>query len=418
MPLDPLFWLINVQLIPFLIMGVNGVLAPVENANQQKFWDEAHQKVRDINPVVIGITGSFGKTSVKHILGHILKSQAPTLMTPGSVNTPMGIARIVREQLEPNHKYLIVEMGAYGPGSIERLCRLTPPSMGIISAIGHAHYERFKTLDAVAKTKYELAESVVGKGGQMIVHERTMRFEYARNLREQYKKNFIVCGESPPAAHSAKAEPSYLEKDDLEIHKIIQGVKGLEVRFTWKGTIYNVEAPLYGIHHGHNIALAFAMAFELNITSKDIQTALQSLPQIEHRLEVRKQPGGITIIDDAFNSNPLGFQSALNLLQVLGKQTRKILITPGMVELGKIHDEAHRKIGLSAGEICDIVIAVQPKRIPTFIEGVKKTEPSREIIEVESFAEAQKWIGENKREGDVILLENDLPDLYERIPQM
>ena len=417
-PLDPLFWLINVQLVPFMIMLVNMALSPVENATQQKFWDEANQKVLDLNPTVIGITGSFGKTSVKHILGHILKSQASTLITPGSVNTPMGIARIVREQLEPNHKFLIVEMGAYGPGSIERLCRLTPPNMGIISAIGHAHYERFKTLDAVAKTKYELAESVVGKGGQMIVHERTMRFEYARNLREQYKKNFVVCGESPPATKAGKAEAHFLEKGDLEIHKIIQTVHGLEVRFTWKGTIYNVEAPLYGIHHGHNIALAFAMAFELNISSKDIQTALQSVPQIEHRLEVRKQPGNLTVIDDAFNSNPLGFQSALNLLSTLGQSGRKILITPGMVELGKIHDEAHKKIGRSAGEVCDVVIVVQPKRIPTFIEGVKETGANKKIMDVESFAEAQKWIVENKQDGDVVLLENDLPDLYENVPKM
>src|SRR5690606_21962950 len=129
--------------------------------------------------------------------------------------------------------------------------------------------------------------------------------------------------------------------------------------------IYSADAPLFGIHHGHNVALAFVTALTLGVSSADIQTALGSLPQIQHRLEVRKQ-GDITIIDDAYNSNPVGFQSALNLLAVLHKNGRKILITPGMVELGKAHDEAHHKIGISAGAICDIAIVVKGSRIPSF----------------------------------------------------
>ncbi|MCB1721175.1 MAG: UDP-N-acetylmuramoyl-tripeptide--D-alanyl-D-alanine ligase [Rhodospirillales bacterium] len=414
----PWLWILNIHLIPFMILFVNMMLAPFEEMNQKKFWNEAHNKVLDYQPTVIGITGSFGKTSVKHILGHILKTQAPTLVTPGSVNTPMGISRILREQLEPEHKYLIVEMGAYGRGSIDRLCRLTPPDFGIITSIGHAHYERFKSLETVAETKYELAEAVVGRGGQVVVHERTLRFDYTRAMKEQNENHFIVCGESADVDKSKQADKSYLKKGDLEIHKIIQGGKGLEVRFTWKNVTYNVEVPLFGIHHGHNIALAFVTAFELGVSSKDIQTALQSLPQIEHRLEVRKQSGGLTIIDDAYNSNPMGFQSALGLLSQIGSSKRKILITPGMVELGKIHDEAHKSIGAYAGEVCDIAIVVKGKRIPTFITAFKETGASKQLHEVESFDEAQKWIAKNKQDGDVVLIENDLPDIYERVPRI
>ncbi len=409
----PWIWIVNIHLIPFYIIFVNALLMPFEELQQKKFWKEAHNKVLDVQPIVIGITGSYGKTSVKHILGHVLKSQAKTLITPGSVNTPMGISRIIREELEDDHKYLIVEMGAYGHGSIARLCRLTPPEFGIITAVGHAHYERFKTLDAVAETKYELAESVISPGGQMIVHERTLRFEASRAIKEQNENQFIVCGETPVADTA-----SYLKKGDLEIQKIIQNTSGLEVRFNWKNVQYNVECPLYGIHHGHNIALAFVAAFELGVSSADIQSAMLSLPQIEHRLEVRKQAGGLTIIDDAYNSNPLGFQSALGLLSQIGKSGRKILITPGMVELGKIHNEAHKKIGSYAGEVCDIVIVVKGKRIPTFIDGFKETGGSKEIHQVASFDEAQKWIAKNKKDGDVVLIENDLPDIYERIPKI
>ncbi|MEM7651415.1 MAG: UDP-N-acetylmuramoyl-tripeptide--D-alanyl-D-alanine ligase [Pseudomonadota bacterium] len=415
----PWIWIVNIHLIPFTILFVNMVLFPFEEMTQKKFWDEAHNKVLDYQPTVIGITGSYGKTSVKHILGHILKTQASTLITPGSVNTPMGIARVVREQLEPEHKYLVVEMGAYGPGSIKRLCNLTPPDYGVITAIGHAHYERFKTLEAVAETKYELAEAALNKDGTVIAHERTLRFEHARTIKEQNEGSFIICGESSFADKASKNEKSFLKKGDLEIQKIIQGLKGLEVRFSWKNVSYNVEVPLYGIHHGHNIAIAFATAYELGVSSADIQTALQTLPQIQHRLEVRKQSGGLTIIDDAYNSNPLGFQAALGLLnQMGGGGGRKILITPGMVEMGKIHDDAHKKIGLYAGEVCDIAIVVKGKRIPTFIEGFKQTGGSKTLQTVESFDEAQKWVAKNKKDGDVVLIENDLPDIYERVPKI
>jgi len=414
----PWIWLFNIHMIPFSILLINGLLSPFEQATQKKFWAEAHNKVLDYQPTVIGITGSYGKTSVKHILGQILKTQAPCLITPGSVNTPMGISRIIREQLEPDHKYLVVEMGAYGHGSIARLCTLTPPDMGIITAVGHAHYERFKSLDAVAETKYELAQATIDKGGKVIAHERTLRFEHARDMKEHNEDSFIICGETPAVDKSKQADISYLQKGDLTINKIIQTGNGLDVRFTWKKVTYSVETPLFGLHHGHNIALAFAAAFELGVSSADIQSALLKLPQIEHRLEVRKQSGGLTIIDDAYNSNPLGFQSALGLLSQIGNGRRKILITPGMVELGKIHDEAHKKIGTYAGEVCDIAIVVNGKRIPTFISGFKETGGSKPIHEVDTFNDAQKWIAKNKQDGDVILIENDLPDIYERVPKI
>ena len=147
--------------------------------------------------------------------------------------------------------------------------------------------------------------------------------------------------------------------------------------------------------------------------------ALRSTPQITHRLEVKRQPDGTTLIDDAFNSNPAGFASALELLNTLGvAHARKILITPGMVELGEAHSEEHRKIGVLAGKICDIVIAVHPERIRSFTRAFKETAPQKELVEVSKFTEAATWLDLNRKTGDVILIENDLPDLYERIPKI
>jgi len=396
----PLLWIVSVQLIPLLLVLANVVLQPWENSVQKKFWKQAHEKLAALDPKVIGITGSYGKTSVKHILGHILKTQAPTLITPGSVNTPMGITRIIREQLEETHKYFVVEMGAYGPGSIERLCRLAPPDVGVITAIGQAHYERFKSLDTVAEAKFELAESVLQNGGTTIVHDSCLRLAYAQKFVEGHRDKFIVCGNT---SHK-----------DMDIASVTQRADGIEVQLTWQGTAYTLNMPLFGLHHGQNAALAFAAAASLGIDPENIVIALKSVPQIQHRLEVKKQAGDITFIDDAFNSNPEGFASALTLLRAM--PGRKILITPGMVELGAAHDEEHEKIGKLAGEICDVVLLVLPERVPSFITGYKSS--GRQLIEVRSFNEASSWLAQNQKAGDVVLIENDLPDLYERLPKL
>ncbi len=414
----PLFlWIIMVQLIPIVLIIGNASLAPREAAIQQKFYNDAKTRLEQINPTIIGITGSYGKTSVKHILGHILKSHTPTLITPGSVNTIMGITRIIREQLTPNHKYFIVEMGAYGKGSIAALCDLTPPDFGIITSIGHAHYERFKSLEAVVEAKYELAQAVITKHGTIIVHEKTLKFEHSRNIRHKAMDSFIACGEPMRTKKpKSKQEFSYLTDDDLKILSITQTPKGIAVEVEFKDEKHVLRAPIYGVHHGHNIALSFACAIEIGIEAKRIKTALASTPQIKHRLEVKRQIDGTIIIDDAYNSNPPGFRSALHVLGVLSKDNggRAILITPGIIELGSAHDEVHKTLGALAAEICDIVIVINPTRIPTFIEGFY-TNHGKTLKEFDRFEQAQEWIFKNKQEGDVILLENDLPDIYEQV---
>ena len=414
----PAIWIIVVQAIPFMLLLGNSSLAPYEAAVQKKFYNEAQAKLAEVNPTVIAITGSYGKTSVKHILGHILKNAAPTLTTPGSVNTVMGVTRIIREQMEPHHKYFITEMGAYGPGSIAGLCAFTPPDIGIITSIGHAHYERFKSLETVVHAKYELAESVLARNGTMIVHEKTLKFQHSRNIRNRAMDNFIACGEPSKTQNpTTQKEFSYLAPNDLKIISVKQTPKGLCIKLEWQEESYTLRAPLYGIHHGHNIALAFACAMTLGMDAKDIKSALATTAQIRHRLEVKQQSDGTIIIDDAYNSNPPGFRSALHVLGVLAADQggRAILVTPGIVELGTAHDEVHTTLGTLAAGTCDIVIAVNPQRIPTFINAFQTNSRGKILMEVDSFAQAQEWIFANKKNNDVILLENDLPDIYEKI---
>jgi len=393
-------WLVPLHLLPLLLVTANLLLTPIEQHIQNKFWQEAHDKLLRLKPTIVGITGSFGKTSVKHMLGHVLDMQAPTLVTPGSVNTPMGISRIVREQLEDRQRFFIAEMGAYGIGSIARLCRLAPPDVAVITAIGHAHYERFKSLDAVAQAKFELAEAVAANGGKIIAAEQVLEFGPTRKFYEAHRAKFTTVGTSAQA--------------ELGVTAIRQTAAGTETDVTWRDAPYTLKAPLYGEHHGMNLALTFAAAVVMGVAPADIVLSLSSLPQIKHRLEVKREPNGSIIIDDAYNSNPVGFASGLAALDLLRTgDGRRILVTPGMVELGAAHDEQHRKIGTVAGARVDVLLAVVPERIDALVSSYKAANPAGSVISCENFAAAQGWLNANLRGGDVVLLENDLPDLYE-----
>ncbi len=394
-------WLIPVQALPFTLALANLLLVPYEKHVQQRFWNEAHQKLRALKPTVIGITGSYGKTSTKHLLGHILEVHAPTLITPGSVNTPMGIARIVRERLGSHHRFFVCEMGAYGPGSIARLCRLAPPDVGVLTAIGMAHYERFKSLETVAKAKLELAEAVARGKGDVILFGQVLEFEDARQFRSRYPEKTLVVGDDAAST--------------FQLLQSRQTLEGIETEVGWKGTNYCLRAPIFGQHHIQNMAVAFATACALGIAPDDAVTALASTPQITHRLEVKPGVNGSRLIDDAYNSNPVGFASALRLLNTLALAGgRRICVTPGMVELGTAHEEEHRKIGKLAAELVDVLLPVLPERISALTEAFQLTNSGGEVVPCPSFAAAQGWLESNVGPNDVVLIENDLPDLYEK----
>jgi len=391
-------WAIAVQLIPFALCDGNLLLRPFEKKIQNRFRGEAVEKLNSVSPKVVSVTGSFGKTSVKHIVGHVLTLNAKALMTPGSVNTEMGVSRIIREQLNPGTQFFVTEMGAYGIGSIERLCKFTPPDVGIITAIGAAHLERFGSLENTAKAKFELAESVLAEpDGLMILHESVMKYGNNFDFVTSNRDRVTVVGDS--------------SESDLVITRRQQTADGLEIDITWQGEPYSLFSVLYGSHHGDNMALAFATAAVVGIDPKKIVASLKSAPQIKHRLEVKKQPDGTVYIDDAFNSNPKGFEAAMRLMKKITPDTsRSILVTPGIVELGHDHDSVHKNLGKLAAEMADVVVAVNPVRVPTFVEALNNA--GIELVEFDSFAEADVWLRSNVVPGDVVLIENDLPDLF------
>ena len=391
-----------VQLIPLLLCLSNLVFEPFERQMRRKYRGEAIAKLGELKPVIIGVTGSFGKTSVKHILGHVLAMMSPTLITPGSVNTEMGISRIVRDTLRREHKYFVVEMGAYGIGSIARLCRLAPPKLSIITSIGPAHYERFGSLENVASAKLEIAQAASALGGKTIIESDTLPFAKIRQFVTDHAGTTIISGTAPDA--------------QAHIEAITQDADGISCAVHWHGMRYDLRAPLYGLHHGKNVALAFAAACTLGFEPEKCAIALRTTPQISHRLDVKRQPGGWTLIDDSYNSNPAGFESGLQVLDLLNDGNgRRILITPGLVELGAMHDSAHHRLGALSAAHVDILAVVGPGRIPTFVQGFQEAQArAPEMQAFERLQDALTWLNANVLAGDVVLLENDLPDLYER----
>lgn len=405
--------IVIVQAMPLYLVAANLLLIPFERSVNEGFLAEARAILAREKPTIIAITGSYGKTSTKHILAHILSTAVPTLATPGSVNTPLGIARIVREQLMPHHRFFVVEMGAYGVGSIARLCALAPPDLAAITAVGSAHRERFGSEEAVAQAKFEIAEAALSRQGRVVLNADSISARLRATRVAAAPGRYVLVGRDvgevgPEGYHIEAAE---------------QAATGVAFTLSHKGARYAISAPLYGLHQVDNVAVAFALAVELGVPADTAVAALRTLPQVPHRLQVTHSAGQAIVIDDAYNSNPVGFASALELLAHLagegrpsvGEGRRRILVTPGMVELGDQHDAEHRRLGRLAGDLVDVAVVIGAARIPSFVEGFEAgNRKGRTLERVASFAEAKAWLERNARPQDVILYENDLPDLYER----
>lgn len=394
-----LLCLLLVHIIPLALMAANDVLWPFEEWVRQKYVAEAKNILASVRPAIIGITGSFGKTSVKHVLGHVLSAHAPVAWAAGSINTAMGLTRFVREHVRPGHKFLIAEMGAYQRGSVARLCKIFPPRTGIITTLGKEHFERFKSLDNIALTHLEMVEAA---DGTIIGHEQLWDFSPIRQALHERRQKFFLVGTS--------------FDNDLVYAIDPPAPEGQGLTLTYGGETQQVLMPLHGKHQALNAALAVAQAVVLGMNFAAAVRQLASMPAIKHRLEVKKLPRGVTLIDDAYNSNPDGFCAALDVLDSLGKAQggRRIIITPGMVELGTAHDTEHEKIGRYAATRVDHLLLVVPQRIQALARGfVAGGGAEQQMMRFETFAEARQWLDDNQRPNDVVLLENDLPDLYE-----
>lgn len=399
------FWagaVVLLQLTPFVLMGAVALLAQGESRRQEVFLQEARAKFSSVAPYVVGITGSYGKTSTKNFLGEMLAAKAPTFWPPKSINTPMGITREIRERLRADHRFAVMEMGAYQRGSIRRLCDLTPPNAALITCVGIMHLERYGTEENIYLAKSELAQAVPSDG---LLVCNADDLGSLRMAREHPKDRVRLYGLSAPDGTIVHCRGS-------DIQSLPEGT-----RFTihWQGRSYECFAPIHGRTMVANVLGAFTVAAELGVEPDVLVAVIRTLKPVDNRLQVGRE-GDVTIVRDAYNSNPVGFRAALDIVREL-PGGRRILMTPGMVELGPRQAGENYSVGLYAAVICDIVIVVGPTNRDALISGLGAGGLKGESVHaVENRAAAFASLRALSRPGDVILIENDLPDLYESPP--
>jgi UDP-N-acetylmuramoyl-tripeptide--D-alanyl-D-alanine ligase len=393
--------LVLIHLAPLIIIISNLLLYPVQTTINNVYLIKAKRKLRTISPRVIGITGSYGKTSTKNILAILLNERFPTLMTPQSFNTLMGISRTINENLSEEHKIFLVEMGAYRLGDIREISALVNPQVGMITAIGPQHLERFKTLQGIEKAKYELIESLPNSGVAIFNYD-DIRCRKLADITSRVK--VLRYGLDNSQGNLA-----------LWAKGISQSSKGTSFTLVDReGREKPVSTVLLGMHNVSNIIGAACISLEMGLNLEDISKGIVKIRSTPHRLQTIIGNGGVLVIDDSYNSNPVGSREALNVLSRFDSG-RRILVTPGMVELGISEDTYNQDFGAHAAKICDYVILVGLGQTRAIFKGLMNEGFSADKVRlVNTFDEANHQLQGFIRPGDTVLFENDLPDLYSK----
>ena len=390
----------------WLILG-NLLMTPIEAIMRQRFLNQASQVIDNIHPKIIGITGSYGKTTTKNFLRDIMSVRYRTYATPKSYNTLMGISLAINQDLTDDYsvEYFISEMGAYVTGEIERICQLTPPDISIVTEIGPQHLERFGTLENVKLAKYEIIKNLAPDGVGVFNWDNA----YIRDMVAQnYPNTRITVSQELSLAEAQSQNVTWIA---IDIQETLSGLS-----FTIVNTQTTEQEPIItsvvGEHNVTNLLLATAVAYHEGIPLRDIAFRIRTLQPAESRLVTQTTAEGITIINDAYSANPKGVISALKVLGMY-RSGKRLLITPGMIELGDLHDVENRKLGeLATQHATDIVLVGKEQTAPVY-EGIQSSGFDMSHVQVkETLSEAVAWYQQNLESGDTVLFLNDLPDTY------
>ncbi len=382
-----------------MVMLSNLLLTPVEKHITGKYYKDAVARIGSMPDLkVIGITGSYGKTSTKHFLERIVSEKYQVTMTPGSFNTTLGVVRTIRENLKPYDEVFIVEMGAKNRGDIKEICDLVHPSVGIITAVGEQHLESFKTIKNVQATKFELVDSLPADGGLAIVNN---DFPYIADR---------------PVDNTAclRYAVSNVKDADYTVCDIESTRRGSQFTLCGPGGYrHRLTTRLLGACNISNLAAAVIAARSIGVEDDKIEHAVAAIEPVEHRLSQKTSAGGVTVIDDAFNSNPDGASMALDVLSMM-TPGKRIIITPGMIELGEREQELNRAFGEKIAGCADVAIIVGLYNRESIIEGIRSVGriEDNNLYAVDTFSDAQRVLAGICVSGDTVLYENDLPDTF------
>ena len=381
----------------FVVLLSNIINYPYERGVYNYYKIKAKNKLKNMpNLKIVGITGSYGKTSSKNILADILNVKYNALPTPRNLNTYNGLIMTVNNHMDKFTDVFIAEMGAYVKGEIKGLCDLVHPKYGILTRIGTAHLESFGSEENIQKGKFELIESLPSDGIGVLNRDDPKQVSY--KLKNKVKLVWI----------GIEAEDVDVRATDIKCNN-----KGTTFNIIFKGDKkkYEFQTKLLGKHNVYNILAAVALGREFGITVKELQQAVSSVRAVEHRLEL-KRLGNFYMIDDAYNSNPVGAKGAVDVLGMM--PGKKIIVTPGMIELGDKEDEYNKKFGSEIAEVADYAVLIGERHTKPIYEGlIKKGFDKDHIIVYNDVREAYKFIETQVGNEEVYaLFENDLPDSY------
>ncbi|MBR3469269.1 MAG: UDP-N-acetylmuramoyl-tripeptide--D-alanyl-D-alanine ligase [Lachnospiraceae bacterium] len=425
-------FLVLISLLLVLNMISNVINRPIEKAVNQYYINDAKRILKSVPGLqIIGVTGSYGKTSVKFYLQTLLQGKYNVLVTPESYNTPMGIVKTIRGSLKSTHEIFICEMGARHVGDIKEDTDIVHPHHGVITSVGPQHLETFHSMENIMNTKFELADCLP-EGGKLFLNGDN---EYIQKKAVEYKNKIFYYADAADGSAAGQAAEGQADGSAAgqaaagqadgsaagQAAEAQDGYRAKDVAVSQFGTEFTVTAPngeeerfqmkLIGAHNVINVVGAIAVAHQFGVSLKELKIPVRRIQPVEHRMKMREQ-GNVTIIDDAYNSNPVGSKAAVETLAMF--DGIRILVTPGMVELGDKEDEYNYKFGTYAADCCDYILIVGKKNRESIRAGVlSKNFPEDKCICVDKLEDALSYAYAIKGAGHkYILLENDLPDNY------
>ncbi len=381
--------------VPLLVDLACALATPVEDRLAQRFVDDASTRLARVDPTVVGVTGSYGKTSTKNHIAHLVQGTRSVVATPASFNNRAGLARAVNEHLADGTEVFVAERGTNGPGEIADNCRWCPPQVAVITAIGPVHLERFGSEDRIVEAKAEIAMPAV----DVVLQVDDDRLAALADRLEGEGKHVLRCSASDRSADVCVAD---------------RGGAGVSV--TVAGTEVAARLSLPTGVQPSNLACAVAVALALGVDPETAASRLRDLPSVDHRLQAVRSAAGFEVLDDTYNSNPAGARAALAALAGSAPGGRRVVVTPGMVELGPRQREENRRFGAEiATDAADLVVVGRTNRRALLdgassatVEGVGRSA----VTCVADRPAAVAWVRSHLGPGDAVLYENDLPDHY------
>lgn len=382
--INTVFMTLNHHILYFISFVINCIF---ECFLIKYYIKKSKVKLLDGGVKIIAITGSYGKTSVKNFLYQLLGERYNVIMTPKSYNTPSGISKTINESNLNGVDYIILEMGAKRKGDIAKLCKMFPPQYGVLVSIGEQHLETFKNIENIITTKRELQNNISSDG-----------FMVFNCYNELVKESAgVYCGNAVALGENQK----------YSISDFVQNENGIEFSFNENSEkLINVAVCLYGFHNAINVALAISTALSLGVSIDKIEQGLSKITPVDSRLKPIKLNDNI-VFNNGYNSNPISANCSLEVIANF-KEYKKVVITPGFVEMGREQYRLNFEFGETLSKCADHIIVVKKINQKAIVDGIISSGYKGRLECVNNFSD----IDFNNFTHFVVLIENDLPSNY------